>query len=60
MPSSWYQAPSGSDCLWCHDENTGYEPFDDDDAEVELCRGHLAEFLGTSIDGLDRMDGMHL
>ncbi len=50
----WYKTPSRSDCAWCFGHD--YEPFDADDAEATLCRGHLAEYEGTSLDGLDRED----
>lgn len=43
-------------CPWCADDNSEFEPFDSDDAEQTLCRFHLAEFEGTSLDGLDRQD----
>jgi hypothetical protein len=52
--TDWYKAPSGTDCAWC--SGWSFEPFDYDDAEQALCRGHLAEFEGTSLDGLDRQD----
>lgn len=39
-------------CVGCDD----FEPFDSDDADAMLCRSHVAEFEGTSLDGLDRQD----
>jgi hypothetical protein len=53
--TDWYKTPTGANCLWCSG-NDNYEPFAYDDAEQTLCRGHLAEFEGTSLDGLDRQD----
>ena len=50
----WYKTPAGADCPRCFGKD--FEPFDCDDAEQTLCRGHLAEFEGTSLDGLDRED----
>ena len=50
----WNKTPSGNRCLWC--AGSDYEPIDADDAEMTLCRGHLAEYEGTSLDGLDRED----
>lgn len=50
----WYTTPSGNDCAWCY--GADYDPFDADDAEQSLCRGHLAEYGGTSLEGLDRED----
>jgi hypothetical protein len=52
----WFHNPSGDQCPWCEDADTNFEPFDMDDAEMVLCRGHVAEWLGVSLDGLDRMD----
>ena len=54
----WYKTPSGNDCAWCFGRD--YEPFDCDDAEQTLCRGHLAEYEGTSLDGLDAEDAARL
>lgn len=42
-------------CPW-EDPNSTYEPLDGIDAEEILCRFHLAEWSGTSMDGLDRED----
>ena len=50
----WYTTPAGDSCLWCDDLDT--EPCDDREAERLLCRGHLAEYVGTSLAGLDRME----
>jgi len=52
----WWTAPSGDPCPWCQDINSDVEPEDDDDAEMLLCRGHLAEYTGVSLNGLDRME----
>jgi hypothetical protein len=53
----WFQAPSGTDCRWCFPEAiSDFEPFDDIEAEQELCRGHLAEYCGLSLAGLDRQE----
>lgn len=54
MPD-WYTTASGDDCLWCG-RGIDYEPFDSDDADQKLCRGHVAEYEGLSLDGLDRME----
>lgn len=54
----WYTTPSGNDCAWCYGSDC--EPFDCDDAEQTLCRGHLAEYEGTSLDGLDAEDAANL
>ena len=44
-------------CPWCKDGlSSPYEPTDGIDAEKRLCRAHLAEYEGTSLDGLDRED----
>lgn len=40
-------------CAWCKAPGTDYEP---GDPEGELCRSHLAEYEGLSLDGLDRME----
>lgn len=40
-------------CVWCKTPGTDYEP---GDPEGELCRSHLAEYEGLSLDGLDRME----
>jgi hypothetical protein len=50
----WYTTASGDACPWCG--GIDYEPFDSDDADQNLCRGHVAEFEGLSLDGLDRME----
>lgn len=42
-------------CPW-DGSNPGYEPLDSHEAEKVLCRWHLAEYEGTSLDGLDRED----
>lgn len=53
----WYFTPSGHKCPWCKDGlESSFEPEDDDDARMSLCRGHAAEFMGLSLDGLDRME----
>lgn len=49
------KTPSGEQCPWCADENSEFDLFDFDDAEMTLCRSHLAEWAGTTVDGLDRM-----
>lgn len=36
-------------CPWCQDDNA-------DDYSPLLCRYHVAEYEGTSLDGLDRME----
>jgi hypothetical protein len=42
-------------CPWCKDGLASpYDP-DEDDAR-RLCRSHLAEYEGLSLDGLDRME----
>ena len=56
MKDDWYKTPAGNDCAWCADENSEFEPMDSDDADMNLCRGHVAEFEGLSLDGLDRAD----
>lgn len=48
----WHTTPSGDDCLWC--AGSAAEPADN--AETLLCRGHLAEYLGESLDSLDRAE----
>ena len=40
-------------CPWCRTPDSDYEPMD---PERELCRAHLAEHEGLSLDGLDRME----
>lgn len=50
----WTYTASGDACLWC--KGTDYEPSDSDDADQTLCRGHVAEYEGVSLDGLDRME----
>jgi hypothetical protein len=52
----WNTNPRHGSCPWCRAPEEEYEPFDNIEAESELCRGHLAEYLGTSLDGLDRME----
>jgi hypothetical protein len=54
MPD-WYKTSAGDDCAWCGG-GPDYEPFDSDDADARLCRGHVAEFEGLSLAGLDRME----
>ena len=39
-------------CLW-HSPDADAEPAN---PELELCRWHLAEYDGLSLDGLDRME----
>lgn len=55
MPD-WYTTASGDDCPWCLDPESEFEPFDSDDADQTLCRAHVAEYEGLSLDGLDRME----
>lgn len=43
-------------CPWCLDPESEFEPFDSDDADQILCRAHVAEYEGLSLDGLDRAD----
>jgi hypothetical protein len=50
----WYVTTSGEPCAWCADSD--YQPFDSNDADAMLCRGHVAEYEGLSLDGLDRME----
>jgi hypothetical protein len=53
----WYKNASGGDCPWCKDgEMSEFDPQDDDDAVMWLCSGHIAEFMGMSIDGVKRME----
>ncbi len=52
----WWKTARGATCHWCDDRDT--EPTDDIDAEKILCRGHLAEYLGESLAGLDRMEAV--
>jgi hypothetical protein len=53
----WYLTPSGNKCPWCKDGLTSpFEPEDEEDAEMSLCRGHAAEYAGLSLDGMDRRD----
>ena len=40
-------------CIWCQAPDSDQEPMN---PEGQLCRGHLAEYEGLSLDGLDRMD----
>lgn len=55
MPKNeWEFTASGNRCAWC--AGTDYEPFDSDDADATLCRGHVAEFEGVSLEGLDRWE----
>jgi len=54
--TDWYKSASGNPCPWCADDNSEFEPFDSDDADATLCRGHVAEFEGMSLDGLDHME----
>jgi hypothetical protein len=49
------ETPSGDPCPWCKEDGPEFEPADSDDAEQTLCRGHLAEYEGTSLDGLNAM-----
>lgn len=51
MYGEWYSTPNGNRCAWCAGSDT--EPTDADDAELTLCRGHLAEWLGESLASLD-------
>jgi hypothetical protein len=62
MDKDWYLTPSGDKCPWCvaYPQMSDFEPEDDEDAEMTLCRGHLAEFSGLSLDGLDRMESEQL
>lgn len=50
----WDFTASGGRCVWC--AGSEYEPFDSQEADQILCRGHVAEFEGTSLAGLDRWD----
>jgi hypothetical protein len=43
-------------CPWCADESTDWEPLDSTEALARLCRPHVAEYEGVSLDGLDRME----
>lgn len=43
-------------CPWCLHQNSNFEPFDSDDADASLCRTHVAEYEGLSLNGLDRAD----
>jgi hypothetical protein len=43
------------DCAWCRGLDD-FEPFDLDDADQTLCLTHVAEYAGTSVTGLERMD----
>ena len=53
----WFTTPSGDKCPWCKDGlSSPFEPEDDEDAEMHLCRGHAAEYAGLSLDGMDRRD----
>lgn len=53
----WHVTASGGKCAWCTDGLCSpFEPEDSDDADMHLCRGHVAEYEGLSLDGLDRME----
>jgi len=52
----WRYAGDSSDCAWCADEDSSFEPFDAIHAGEKLCRGHLAEYLGESLDSLVRAE----
>lgn len=53
----WFTTTDGLKCHWCKDGlSSPYEPSDSKDAEKHLCRGHVAEYEGLSLDGLDRRD----
>jgi hypothetical protein len=53
----WFTTPSGNKCPWCKDGlSSPFEPEDEDDAEMSLCRGHAAEYAGLSLEGMDRRD----
>lgn len=55
--NDWHVTPSGGKCPWCKDGLTSpFEPQDEDDAYMSLCRGHAAEYAGLSVDGMDRRD----
>jgi hypothetical protein len=41
-------------CVWCKNPGTDYDP--GFNADNELCIGHLAEYEGTSINGLYAQD----
>lgn len=43
-----------SGCTWC--KNPGSYEDEPADPERELCRWHLAEYEGLSVDGLDHME----
>lgn len=44
-------------CAWCDNPSTEWEPMDDIEASNNLCRDHVAEYHGLSVDGLERMEG---
>lgn len=54
--ADWYRNPSGKPCQWCADDLAEVGSVDPDNPARELCRSHLAEYEGTSLDGLDRME----
>jgi hypothetical protein len=57
--ADWDKTPAGDPCAWCTGGNA--EPDDEIDAQDKLCRGHLAEYLGESLESLDRaeMEAFH-
>ena len=40
-------------CIWCKNPSSDEEPTN---PETQLCRSHLAEYDGLSLDGLDHME----
>jgi hypothetical protein len=53
----WHVTASGGKCPWCKDGlSSPFEPEDEDDADMSLCRGHAAEYAGLSLDGMDHRD----
>lgn len=52
--NDYFVTPSGGKCPWCKDGlSSPFEPEDDEDAEMSLCRGHAAEYAGLSLDAMD-------
>lgn len=46
---------TSSACIWCFGDE-GWEPFDSDDADQNLCRTHVAEYEGVSVAELNRAE----
>jgi hypothetical protein len=44
------------DCLWCNNPNADDTAVATSASYKQLCRYHLAEYEGLSLDGLDRME----